>query len=1754
MTNKKIDSSFIPANRMHVGLKFCFVILVYLFTILPTSSSFGQDYPEYDEIALFLDVPNLGGRNMDVLIKDNEVYLPITDLFDFLMIKNTPTQGLDTISGFFISQDAPYLIDRPNLQIQYRGELFKLNPGDLIRTETNLYLRGMDFGKIFGLECEFNFRTLSVRINTRLELPAIREMRLEAMRKNINRLVGKEEADTTIGRSYPWFHFGMADWSANLSEQLDGKVDSRLGLSLGSIIAGGEAIVGLNYNSYAPFTEKQQYYLWRYVNNENKALRQVMAGKISTGATSSIYNPVVGAKITNTSTQFRRSFGTYTLSDRTKPNWIVELYVNNVLVDYTTADASGFFTFEVPLVYGNTNVMLKFYGPYGEERTQEQNITIPFNFIPEKTLEYSVSAGMVEDNNHSKYSRSNVYYGLSRSITIGSGVEYLSSVSSGPVMPFVNGSFRLASNLLLSGEFSPNVRSKGTLTYRLPSSLQFDINYIYYTKGQKAIYNNFREERKFSMSMPVRFRNFSLYNRFTINQLVLPSSNYTTSEWLISGALFGISTNITSYGVFVGNTKPYFYSDFSLSFQLPKDISIQPRAQYSYTNNEFLSAKLLVEKRVLKKGYLTASYEQNYRSNMHLVEFGFRYNLKFAQTSIMARQTDESTRFIQYARGSIIDDSKTNYVYTDDRGNVGKGGICIIPFIDNNGNGTREPGEPKVYGLNLRANSGRIEKREIDTAIRIFGLEPYTDCFIEFDQSSLDNIAWRLKYRSMNIAVDPNMIKLVEIPINVVGEAAGMVRIASNDALRGLGRIIVNIYDKDQKKVGSTLSEQDGFFSYFGLNPGNYEAGIDTAQLRKLRMVSSPGSISFNIAANIDGDYVDGLDFVIKIDTVRRLKAPETMKMIVHEETEQGLISTRDRYAIETRAFENKAEAESVREQLSTLPGKDVTLISVDGQYKVRITGFETKNEVRETYPELQTKGIGEISLITMHGTIEPRLLTIITGAETDTVKSIAENDTAVLVVHKMIQKDTTSTTDRYTIETRAFENKAEAESVREQLSTLPGKDVTLVPVDGQYKVRITGFETKNEVRETYPELQTKGIGEISLITMHGTIEPRLLTIITGAETDTVKSIAKNDTAVLVVHKMIQKDTTSTTDRYTIETRAFENKAEAESVREQLSTLPGKDVTLISVDGQYKVRITGFETKNEVRETYPELQTKGIGEISLIMKQGMAIPALADRTPVIETTEDRMNSQKDSTIVVIHKIIEEDSTSSEDHYAIQLGAFKRKENASRLREKLTRILRKEVVITKENEFSKVRIIGFNSIYEVERYIPTLVKQGEREIWVVTLKGTRKPDLVAGEPDIHREVLNTFTEKDTTYYIIHDVFEEVLTTGPDSYMIQLGSFNRKINADAFRAKLATMLGKKVEIFVEDHLYKVRIIGFKTREDAEAYLPVLHKEDVSEISILMLKGRQNYRTAISRLDTISGAKEKLIALDTSHLTIPETTQEVKISKPDSTIVVNETIEPEKKKDELPTIPSKENVTVKTGILETAPEGDNVEAQSLVERKKSLEQRLLDAEYRSGLYEERWPGVEFTIQIAASKSIKDPNVIKSKFDLSSDVEVTKSDEWYRFSVGHYIKYWRAREYRNILITTKGLNDAFIVAYKDGKKIMLNDLLAMVETLPESDKETNAIPAIKKGFSIQVLATKDGNVSNSDIRNKCDIDDDVYKEYNESDGLYRYTIGNFITYAGAAKVRNKIRANGIRDAFIVGYKDGKRIKDLNLILEGKK
>jgi hypothetical protein len=1364
MTGIRINSIQAVFRQMQIINNKCITILLFLLLFLISPRVSSQNASDYDEIGVFLEVPRVGGGELVSVIKGNEVFLPVADLFEFLKIKNSPSPGLDSVSGFFINPEAVYTISRLDNSIHYHDKIYQLEPGDLIRTETNLYLRAEFFGKVFGLDCSFNFRNLTVVLNSKLELPMIREMRLEQMRRNLNRLGGSVAADTTVARTHPLFKFGMADWSVNTTETINQNADARINLALGSMIAGGEATALLAYNSSGKFDEKQQNYLWRYVNNDFSPLRQVMAGKIPTHSTSSIYGPVLGVELTNTPTTYRRSFGSYTLSDKTEPGWIVELYINNVLVDYVKADASGFYTFQVPLVYGNSTVQLKFYGLWGEERTLEKNINVPFNFLPVKTMEYNVSAGIVEDTLFSRFSRTNINYGLSRNITIGGGLEYLSSVTSAPAMPYLNASLKITNNLMLSGEYTYGVRAKGTLSYKLPSNLQFDLNYSRYNKDQKAISYNYLEERRAVVSMPLIIGKFSSYQRLSVYQVILPASQYTTGEWLFSSSLYGISSNLTTYAYFSGQNKPYMYSNLSLAARLPAGIVFMPQIQYGYTQNRFISLKMRFEKNLKENAFLNLSFEQMFISNLTMAELGFRYDFSFAQTGMSVRQSSRNTSFIQYARGSFVNDSKTKYRSTDNRSNVGRGGISVIPFLDLNANGKKDNGEPKAYGLNLHANGGRIEKNVSDTTIRILGLEPYTSCFIELDVNSFDNITWLLSRKTYSVIVDPNIMKTVEIPVLIAGEADGTVSLNKDGQIRGKGRIVVGIYTMNNKLAGKAIAEDDGYFSYFGLKPGKYTVRIDTGQMKRLGLISTPESIPLTIKGGLNGDIAEGLDFTlgqeqidttkiivhaadsvpaiasvdtlvssglnltkvtgdsippsamaVKTDTLasplkpettvateKQLVKKDTTYMVIHQVTQELVTITEDSYALQLGAFKKKQNAEKFRKQLQNLLGKKAEIVIEGDFYKVRITGLKDQKEVDENIAILRQNGVIELWVISLKAKQQQWVL-------------VNRKDSVSRINETVIEKPVNTFGATTSLQVGAFRQGAKAIELKKRLEAILNKQVDIVPENGFFKVKVSGFSSLVEMETITRSLGLMGAGkswtlpEKKLRETISLLQPPFPQTETNQAADTM-DIAK-EAPPAVKPDTLQKATEEIIIPPVVTIADSIQKESAEKIEVPVVVQP---------DTAQKVA----EIKNEI----PVIALPDTAQKAAEIKTEIPVIAQPDTTMKLadEIISKPVTEQPDNVKPVIEEKSEESvipakPVPAEPMISLQVGLIYKHSEALRAQRKIKSKLKVQVDIVKQWDYYRVIIPGFYTREETYRFYPELVGLGYQKIFMIEKK-------------------------------------------------------------------------------------------------------------------------------------------------------------------------------------------------------------------------------------------------------------------------------------------------------------------------------------------------------------------------------------------------------------------------------------------------
>jgi hypothetical protein len=845
---------------------FCSSTLLLAFFMMFSPGLAHGENTAYEEIYLTARVQGVGAFDLNALYvyDSGQLLLPVADIFRFLHLKTEISTHADTISGFIVDESNRYLIDHPNKQIFANGETYTVQNKDLIKTETGLFLDHLLFGQIFGLHCDFNFRALSLEIKPDFEVPVIREMRLVQFRKNVQQLRGEVEVDTALNREYHLFRFGMVDWMFSSTQNTAQPNDTRLRLAAGAELAGGETNLILNYSTRYGIDNQYQQYYWRWADNKPKAIRQVRVGTINPSYIASVYDPVVGFSVTNAPTTYRRAFGEYTISDYTEPGWTVELYVNKVIVDYQTADAMGFYSFDVPLVYGSSEVMLKFYGPYGEERVEEQFINIPFNFLPPGEVEYRVSSGLVADGENSRFGRAEVKYGLNRFVTVGGGMEYLSAVATGSKIPFLTASVTPFRNFLVTGEYAHGVRSNALLNYRLSSGATFELDYTRYVPGQKAIRFDYREQRKAALSVPMRFSFLNGHSRWSFQQNVYEHSTYNTANVTISAFRGRHNANLSAYANWLKNGDPVVYGNLGFGFRTDRGFTLRPQGQFDITRGEITSVKAELEKRIFRSGYVSVSGEENFRSDYWSVALSFRWDLPFAQTNLSARVSSNDFSSTVGGSGSFAFGGGNGYVYKDNRPATGRGGVTITPFVDINHNGVRDDGEPLASGLDVRMSGGRILSNRNDSIIRIVGLEPYTSYLLTLNDHGLEQISWQLKHKNIRVEIDPNQFKKIDIPVLPMGEVNGWVYIEDEKGTRGLGRIVINFFTDDGVLVASTMTESDGGFTFLGLPPGKYNAQVDSAQLSGLKMTSTPLKMDFELEPMYDGDIVYDLRLIIR--------------------------------------------------------------------------------------------------------------------------------------------------------------------------------------------------------------------------------------------------------------------------------------------------------------------------------------------------------------------------------------------------------------------------------------------------------------------------------------------------------------------------------------------------------------------------------------------------------------------------------------------------------------------------------------------------------------------------------------------------------------------------------------------------------------------------------------------------------------------------------------------------------------------------
>jgi hypothetical protein len=842
------------------------VVTLLLLTIYTSSGQNTEaDEPYFDEISIVLNVQRLGFYDLEAVYYDDQLYLPFIDLFTKLGIYITHTPQIDTISGYIFYAENSFFFDVGTNTMRFNGKDFIFNQQEVVSNFSDVFIPIKRYTELFDFAMSFDFRALTLTLASDIELPIIKKLRLEKLRENVKTLTGETPVDTTFARKAKRFSGAALDWNFQSVVDDKGKMVHQLRTAVGAELFGGELTYRNQMVASETINRTGDFLIWRYINNYNPWARQVEVGSIQPTLftqTSASFN---GVRITNTPNAFKRAFGAYTIQKKTNPGWSVELYINSNLIDFATADANGDFTFDIPLVFGNSVIQLRYYSPWGDENEEEIHINIPFNFTPHKKFEYQFLGGVSNDSNSFFFNQTRLSYGLNKRSTVTFGYEAFEGNLNQPSTWFSTWNLVIGRNTLVNYTFVNRGMHSLSVLMRTKKKLVIDTKVRNFLPDQELFNSPNAREIEVGVNSPLLNKKLKVNFRNAGNIAFSQTSRIVNNE-----AAFAFFYRRTNLGVSIISSLSEA-SRHSLgingSFMMKNNISLFFN-MFSNLNDFQPNTRIQIQKRFNKKYFLSTSLGYDTKSNEPNIGVSFFMELQNLRSSSVTNFSKQKTTFTQNVLGGISFNKQPTPIHFSNRNAVGRAGLDVLVFLDINHNGIRDKNEPLINSASVALNKGQRIMLNNDTVHRFVALEPFAQHVVTVANAGFPFLSWELSFSTIAVFPNPNQIAQIYIPVLPMGQIEAIVQIKKGNEFLTSKKLIIYLNDAHGNVVHKGVCERSGYFFYSGLQPGKYTLSFDANQLAKLNLLPPDSNFQFEINQSFEGDFIDGVElFLFQVES-----------------------------------------------------------------------------------------------------------------------------------------------------------------------------------------------------------------------------------------------------------------------------------------------------------------------------------------------------------------------------------------------------------------------------------------------------------------------------------------------------------------------------------------------------------------------------------------------------------------------------------------------------------------------------------------------------------------------------------------------------------------------------------------------------------------------------------------------------------------------------------------------------------------------
>lgn len=572
-----------------------------------------------------------------------------------------------------------------------------------------------------------------------------------------------------------------------------------------------------------------------------------------------------------------------------EPGFIVELYRNGGLIESQDVGGDGLYAFRDVRVFNGRNVFeLRFLGPQGQRRSEFEEL-----FLDELTPDpgqIDYQAFIVQDNKSLLLGDIQESQDESGAVRAGGSVrvgltDTISARLRGGTYEIEDERFGVASVGLRGSVGGAFGGFDYIQSFNGGAALTGDINYAYrgvnFRLGQKLFFNEFRNEDRrnaidqtdwetdaqISSSIALA-RGWQIPLSLSVN---VDRREDDTTDVATRARQALLTPFLNLQHSLTMNDDPTFNQDreYNGSFSASRSfgpVNLRLGADYEIDDGARIE-ELNARARWRIASGLVGDFGYEWRLNEgaddpHELRAGLTYDAGFASFSGDVRgDTEGAMSGFLTVRLSAQPDPRTNIPRFSSDAKSRGGAASVRVFIDENNNGAFDEGEPPAIGAKVRATQqSRVVETDEDGIALFTNLREYVPTDIEIAAAPSD--APFTAPRAPGRSVDPAAGRLFAVDYAVVntGDVDGFIRSGGREA-NGVPNVPVRLRDAAGAIVTETRSEQDGFYIFEAIRPGEYR--IDVAPDEATRRGARPPA-PIPVVIGPEGSLISGLDIALR--------------------------------------------------------------------------------------------------------------------------------------------------------------------------------------------------------------------------------------------------------------------------------------------------------------------------------------------------------------------------------------------------------------------------------------------------------------------------------------------------------------------------------------------------------------------------------------------------------------------------------------------------------------------------------------------------------------------------------------------------------------------------------------------------------------------------------------------------------------------------------------------------------------------------